>query len=169
MAEKWKIGSAKLGSGVILLISLEDRAIRIEVGEGLEGEITDLQAGRIINDEMLPYFKKNDFNSGVAIGLQSIARLLGGELHGDFHIRQRPGDWLGFAFYAFIFLFFVLMPLLGGRRFSSGNRGIVTGLFLGSLFGGSGRSGGGGFGGFGGGGWSGGGGGFSGGGASGRW
>ncbi|MBI2027851.1 MAG: TPM domain-containing protein [Deltaproteobacteria bacterium] len=170
LAESWKIGNKGRGNGVILLISLEDRAIRIEVGEGLEGDITDVESERIINDVMIPSFKNGDETAGIAQGLQALAALLGGELQGSFPQSSHRQVFRWKSVFFLLFWLLILIPsVLSGRRGRGG--GVLTALFLGSLLGGGYRGGRGGFGGFGsgGGGWSGGGGGFSGGGASGRW
>lgn len=162
LAEKWKIGSKK-GTGVILLIAVKEHKIRIEVGEGIEGELTDAEAGRIIRGVIAPLFKEGHFVGGIAMGLQSIAASLGEDLslNQKYAIRVRGRySWLGNLFFGLVWIFF-LLPLFFGRR-----RSLFGAFILGSILGGgSGRSYGGGFGG----GWSGGGGGFSGGGASGGW
>jgi uncharacterized protein len=79
VAEKWKIGRKKLDNGAILLIAKEDRKMRIEVGYGLEGKLTDLRAGRIINDIMKPSFKAGDFDRGVSDGVDAIIQTVRGE------------------------------------------------------------------------------------------
>jgi uncharacterized protein len=71
--EKWGVGKKKEDNGVLLLIAIEDRKLRIEVGYGLEGTITDLEAGNIINNVITPKFKQNDYNSGVYDGVAAIA------------------------------------------------------------------------------------------------
>jgi uncharacterized protein len=71
--EKWGIGKKGKNNGVLLLISKEDRKLRIEVGYGLEGAITDLESGRIINNIIVPQFKAGDYNTGVYNGVVAIA------------------------------------------------------------------------------------------------
>ena len=63
-AEAWKIGQAGKDNGVILIASKGDREMRIEVGRGLEGRLTDLMSGRIIDLVMKPRFKRGDFDGG---------------------------------------------------------------------------------------------------------
>ncbi len=65
VAEKWKIGRKNLDNGVIMLIARDDREVRIEVGYGLEGEITDVFAGDVIREIIVPAFKAGDFNTGI--------------------------------------------------------------------------------------------------------
>jgi len=71
--EKWKIGKAKEDNGVLLLVAISDGELRIEVGYGLEGTITDLEAGDIINDVIVPYFKQGDYEKGIYEGVAAIA------------------------------------------------------------------------------------------------
>ena len=69
LAEKWKFGTAKNDNGVILLIFPDDRAVRIEVGYGLEGVLTDAVCAQIIRERITPAFRKGDFDTGVASGI----------------------------------------------------------------------------------------------------
>jgi len=74
VAEKWKIGRKRQDDGVILVIAKADQAVRIEVGYGLEGVLTDLHSQRIISDILLPHFKQNDFYGGITTGIADIIR-----------------------------------------------------------------------------------------------
>ena len=74
VAEKWKLGSAEKDNGILLLISKEDRKIRIEVGEGMEGNLPDAYSKRVIDDVIAPYFKKGLFDEGVMAGTFQILR-----------------------------------------------------------------------------------------------
>jgi uncharacterized protein len=161
VADKWKIGDQKSDKGAIFILALKERKLRIEVGQGLEGDLTDLQSKRIIK-EVSPYFKNQDYESGVVLTLSLMAQALHKEIvfSGDQkatpkHFRNKVGS-LKIIIALFILIFVLQFINPGGR----GPRG-----FGGGGYGGFG--GGGGFSGGGGGGWSGGGGGFSGGGASG--
>lgn len=69
---KFKIGDSKKNNGILLLISTSDRALRIEVGYGLEGIINDGKAGRIRDEMMIPYLKNNDWNNGIKNGYDAI-------------------------------------------------------------------------------------------------
>lgn len=79
VAEKWKIGRKRQDDGVILVIAKADRAVRIEVGYGLEGVLTDLHSQRIVSDIILPHFKQNDFYGGITTGIADIIRRIDGE------------------------------------------------------------------------------------------
>lgn len=165
MHNSWNIQYQERGNGVLILISEQDRSMRIEVGYGLEGAIPDIMANRIINDVLTPSFRAGDFYGGLDQATNILIDLAAGEFEG-FPERQSSGGE-GFPIDVLIIFIIIIFILIskgkggkGGRRHSLGSSGII---FYGGGFG-TGR-GGGGFGGFGGGG------GFSsgGGGASGGW
>jgi len=157
--ETWGVGQKSKDNGALLLVAKAERRMRIEVGYGLEGRLTDLLAGRIIDNEISPRFKQGDFDGGIIAGVVAMAEAVRGEYQGSGTTNKKKiGSPIGL-----IFLLFFLGPLLSrltGRRSSLSRRGRANGAgpFLGR---------GGGFGG--GGGFSGGGGGGGGGGASGGW
>jgi uncharacterized protein len=80
VADKWKIGRKKVDDGVIVLIAKNDRAVRIEVGYGLEGALTDALSKRIIDGAMIPRFKQQDFYGGISAGVDQIGRVIDGEI-----------------------------------------------------------------------------------------
>lgn len=79
VAEKWKLGQTGKDNGALLLIAVNDHKIRIEVGYGLEGLLTDAITSRIIRNEIAPRFRKNDFNGGVTAGVDAMVKAIGGE------------------------------------------------------------------------------------------
>ena len=79
VAEKWQIGQKGFDNGAILLIAKNDRKLRIEVGYGLEGSLTDLMAGRIIRNVIVPQFKAGNFDQGVIDGVQAMIGVVRGE------------------------------------------------------------------------------------------
>ncbi len=79
VAEKWKLGRKKVDDGAILVVAKDDRAVRIEVGYGLEGALTDLTSKRIISETILPRFKAQDFYGGITAGIEQIIRVVDGE------------------------------------------------------------------------------------------
>lgn len=131
VAESWKLGRKGVDDGVLLLIARDDRALRIEVGYGLEGAIPDAVAKRIISEIILPYFKAGDFNGGIRAGVESIIKVIEGEPLPEAK-KLRPGgktsgnldDWLGIAF-IFTVVFGGLMRILFGQ--------FVGGLIAGSV------------------------------------
>lgn len=77
--DQWQVGRKNIDDGVLLVVAKDDRRLRIEVGYGLEGAITDLQAGRIIREFISPDFKKNEYVAGVNRGVDKIMALAEGE------------------------------------------------------------------------------------------
>jgi len=79
LAEAWKIGRKGPDDGAILIVAKDDRQMRIEVGYGLEGALTDATSGRILNETITPLFKQGDFYGGVNAGLDQMIRVVDGE------------------------------------------------------------------------------------------
>ena len=79
VAEQWKLGRKKVDDGAILVIAKNDRAMRIEVGYGLEGALGDLTSKRIISETILPRFKSQDFYGGITAGVEQVIRVVDGE------------------------------------------------------------------------------------------
>jgi uncharacterized protein len=79
VAEAWKIGRKKVDDGALLVIAKNDRHLRIEVGYGLEGALTDATTKRIIDEDITPRFKAGDFAGGVSAGVDRMIRLIDGE------------------------------------------------------------------------------------------
>ncbi len=181
VAEAWTIGQKGKDNGVIFIVSKGDRKTRIEVGQGLEGKLTDLMAGRIVDLVVNPRFKRGDFDGGFLAGTQALIDVTRGEFKADgnrFAQRhENPSRFFSLAiFFAFIIVILgsisrilgvvvgaVGLPAIALLAFSSigvvflvilAAVGIFVGLVLPMLFSSGGR---GGFGGFGGGGFYGGG------------
>src|SRR6267142_1472778 len=79
VAEAWKIGRKKVDDGALLVIAKNDRHLRIEVGYGLEGALTDVTTKRIIDEVITPKFKSGDFAGGISAGVDRIIRVIDGE------------------------------------------------------------------------------------------
>jgi uncharacterized protein len=79
VVEKWKLGRKKIDDGALLLIAKNDRSLRIEVGYGLEGALTDATSKQIIDDIIVPYFKRGDFYGGIDAGVSQMMRVIQGE------------------------------------------------------------------------------------------
>jgi uncharacterized protein len=79
LGDAWKIGREGPDDGAILIVAKDDRAMRIEVGRGLEGALTDAASSRIINDTIAPLFKQGDFNGGINAGVDQMIRVVDGE------------------------------------------------------------------------------------------
>lgn len=166
VTDQWKLGDAQKDNGILFLIALQDRKMRIEVGQGLEGAIPDVYAKRIIADIVTPYFRKQRYADGIYSGVAQIMALADKEFADEKGMTtdDRSDDKGGGIPLGIIVLILIVISILGrfggGRgRYLGGRGGFGGGTFGGGGFGGSG----------GGGGWSGGSGGFSGGGSSGSW
>ena len=79
VAEQWKLGRKKVDDGAVLVVAQNDRALRIEVGYGLEGALTDATSKRIISEIIVPRFKAGDFHGGITAGVDQIIRVIDGE------------------------------------------------------------------------------------------
>jgi uncharacterized protein len=92
VAEQWKIGRKKIDDGAILVVAKDDRKLRIEVGYGLEGALTDVTAKRIIDEVITPKFRSGDFAGGISDGVNRILRVIDGEpLPAPAQPRQNTG------------------------------------------------------------------------------
>ena len=198
VAEQWKLGRKKVDDGAILVVAKDDRALRIEVGYGLEGALNDATSKRIISEIIVPQFKQQDYHGGITAGIGQIIRVIDGEPLPA--TSEKPVGGIG-GFQQYVPIIFIFALAVGGVLRAALGRvpgALVTGgavaviawfvagalsmaliagvmaLFVTLLGGGMGRRGLGGYYGGGGrgssgGGFRGGGGGFGGGGASGRW
>ncbi|MGN8199442.1 TPM domain-containing protein [Salinisphaera sp. RV14] len=182
LGRAWGIGQKKKNNGALLIIAKKEHAVRIEVGYGLEGQLTDARSSVIIHQVIEPAFKKGDFDAGVLRGTAAIVQLLGGKPPSELvqqasqamqhqqHEQRRPS--LGHTLMFFVLIIAIVALFGGGGGGGRGGRRRRGGFMpwfipMGGGFGGG--AGGFGGGGLGGGGFSGGGGGFGGGGASGGW
>ena len=171
LGRHWGIGQKGKNTGAMLIVALKEHKVRIEVGYGLEGTLTDATSRTIIESDILPSFKRGDFNAGVIAGTTSILKVLGGDGGAEpspesIATADSSNVALGlFTLFFLLALILIASKILGGSlKYFIRRMGGVVGP--GTNFGGGGFSGGGGFGG---GGFSGGGGSFGGGGASGSW
>ncbi len=182
LAEKWGIGQKGKNNGILILVKPkkgnEKGEAFIAVGYGLEGVVPDAVARRIVQNEMIPKFRNNDYASGLLTGVGVLKDLTRGEYTADNYIKKTEGN-SGFATVFFLlFIFMVIFISIKGKKTQSSSLGhslpfwvLMSMLGSGSSHSGSwdsfssgsgGFGGGGGFGGFGGGG-------FGGGGAGGSW
>jgi len=169
VAEAWKIGQKGIDNGAILLVAQAERKVRIEVGRGLEGKLTDLVSGRIIRAEISPRFKAGDYDGGIVAGVSAIAAVVKGEYtaaprdlrHGK---KGAPPLFTLLVFLAVAAVFFssfskylsgavgaIGLPVIAWLTFPGLALAIIGGLIVGGfilglllplLFGGGGRGGG---------------------------
>jgi uncharacterized protein len=117
LAEKWQVGRAQPDDGVIFLIARDDRTMRIEVGRGLEGALSDITTSRILNDTVVPLFRAGDFHGGIAAGVDQIIRVIDGEAlpAADQSWKQKEGPqvpWMA-VLIGGVFLASFLRPFIG--------------------------------------------------------
>jgi uncharacterized protein len=171
VGDAWKIGQKNKDNGIIFLVAKQDRKIRIEVGRGLEGRLTDLLAGRIVNLVISPRFKRGDFDGGFQTGVSALIDATRGEFKADERQASKnkgAPSFLTFLIAGFVGLIFMgsLSRILGGIAGAIGLPALIhfglfplgivflilaalagfgIGMFLPSLFSGGGGSRGGGF------------------------
>lgn len=140
--KEWGIGTAGRDNGVLLLVAMEERTVRIEVGYGLEGALTDLKSGRIVDGLIVPKFKNEDYAGGIVSGVDAIM----GEIKGEYSVMDDPaangeddtsiGEIISFGFFIFLNILFAMGRAL--RSVGKSHRiwpGGAFGLFLAVLFG----------------------------------
>ncbi|OLC29345.1 MAG: hypothetical protein AUH31_07230 [Armatimonadetes bacterium 13_1_40CM_64_14] len=89
--EQWRIGKRDKNNGILIVVALQDRRVRIEVGYGLEGKVPDAQAGRIIRDIITPSFRQGDYAGGLTAAVDELARLIGAPSAASPRPAPRPG------------------------------------------------------------------------------
>ena len=178
VAEQNKLGTEKNDNGLLVLVAIEEHKIRIEVGYGLEGAITDGTTALIRENEIAPRFRQGDYFGGLQAGLRALMLAGAGEYHAEPKDTTPEGIGIGGIIVAIIVIIVIGRLMRGGRGRGGGGGSVLPWIIAANSFGrgwggrsSGGWSGGGGgsFGGGGGGGWSGGGGSFGGGGSSGSW
>ncbi len=142
VAERWKLGREAVDDGILFLVALEDRAIRIEVGYGLEGAVSDAISKRIIAEIVTPHFREGNYFAGIDAGVESLVRVIEGEPLPAPDARGGIDAGEGGGGFGIIFLFLAIAVgmilrkvfgrLLGGI-FTGGVIALLGWLFLGSL------------------------------------
>ncbi len=140
--EVWQLGRAGVDDGVLLVVAKDDRAVRIEVGYGLEGVLPDAIAKRIIEDDIIPWFRNGDFYAGIDAGLTRVIGVIEGEPlpppRKKTVSQARTGlDWLFPAFVLLLIgrrLLTAVFGRFGGASVSSAILGMIAWIVVGSLF-----------------------------------
>jgi len=156
VADAWKIGRKTVGDGVLMVVAVQDRRVRIEVARTLEGAIPDLAAKRVIDEAITPRFRQGDYAGGIGLGLDRLAGLIRGEAlpapattgsgqDGPFGnlLGQDTGDLLIFFLVAVPVIGAVAKNILGSRLGSVATGGVAgwiafdmtTSLLIGGLVG----------------------------------
>lgn len=112
VADTWKIGQKNKDNGIIFIVAKQERKIRIEVGRGLEGRLTDLLAGRIIDLVIKPKFKRGDFDGGFIAGTHALIDAVKGEFNSDKVQHSEKNDASKLA--TFIIFMIIAMLVIGG-------------------------------------------------------
>ena len=132
VVEQWKLGRKNVDDGALLIVAKNDRQLRIEVGYGLEGALTDATSHRIIDETIVPRFKEGDFYGGITAGVDSMMRVVSGEpLPAPPEGRQGSGGARGL-----LPVLFVLTVVAGGILRAAFGRlpgAVVTGSLIGLL------------------------------------
>jgi len=131
VAEKWKLGQKDKDNGVLLLIAVDDHKMRIEVGYGLEGVVTDALASRIIRNELAPNFRKDDYDTGVISAVNAIIAAIGGEYRAD-ETDENSAEELGLKerILLGVFIFGILGVFTAAGLFTTGCAGWFLYAFL---------------------------------------
>ena len=145
VAEAWKIGRKKIDDGAILVVAKNDHRLRVEVGYGLEGALTDITSKRIIDEIITPRFRNGDFAGGISAGVDRIIRVIDGEKLPAPELTHRQGSTRSFdptdLFNPFliipVLLFGGVMRTMLGRLLGSAAAGglvaLIAWFFFGSL------------------------------------
>jgi uncharacterized protein len=146
----WKIGTKKNSNGVLMLVFVQDRKMRIQPGYGLEGAMPDALCSRIIRETMVPAFRDGKYGAGLASGISAVMQATKGEYKGTGRKSDKPMTILDFLFspLGFFLLVMIVLVVINRNRRDVGSGGIspgaaaATGFFIGGM-GGGGSSGGG--------------------------
>jgi uncharacterized protein len=141
VAEAWKIGRKKVDDGALLVVAKNDRRLRIEVGYGLEGVLTDVTTKRIIDEIITPKFKSGDFAGGISAGIDKMIGLVNGEKLPEPSPTHWDGDSFNFDVFNPFWLFFAfvisgIFRSMLGRLIGSIATGGAVALLVWFLFGG---------------------------------
>ena len=133
--KEWKIGKEKEDNGVLILAAIEDRKMRLEVGYGLEGALTDAQSNWIINNEMKPAFQAGNYGEGINLAVDKIISATRGEYIPS-EKKQSKVNY-EFIFWVVIFVFMWLAAILGRSKswWAGGAIGGAAGVVLGLIWG----------------------------------
>ena len=145
VAEQWKVGRKRVDDGALLVVAIKDRALRIEVGYGLEGALPDIVAKRIIAEDIVPHFKRGDFYGGIGAGVTRMIAVVEGEAlpppreSGATRGGDGAGGLEGLLIIGFMLVFVVggVVRAMFGKFLGSGVIGALAGvagwLTLGSI------------------------------------
>jgi len=133
VVDAWKLGREKPDDGALLLVAIEDHTLRIEVGRGLEGALTDLVSNRIIDETITPRFREGDFAGGISAGVDRMIGVVDGEAlpppdehwSGD---SRGIGQLFPLLFFVIIFVSGILRGIFGRALGSVATGGVTGGI-----------------------------------------
>lgn len=134
VADQWKIGRQRVDDGAILIVAKNDRTVRIEVGYGLEGVLTDATSKDIVSDVIIPRFRRGEFYEGISAGVDRMIAVIGGEALPPAGARDARSDRGALRHYAPVVLLMALV--IGGILRSALGRvpgAVVTGGVIGGV------------------------------------
>ena len=138
VANAWKIGRQDVGDGLLIVVAKADRRMRIEVSKTLEGAVTDIASGRIVNEIMAPRFRANDYAGGIEGAVDAVSALI---RHEPLPLpaptapesgQTRLGELLPFVFFA-VFMAMQVLRRVTGSAMVAAATGVSTGLLVGWL------------------------------------
>jgi len=134
VVDQWQLGRGKVDDGVLLLVALADRRMRIEVGYGLEGALPDATANRIIQQDVTPAFKRGDYYGGIMVGVDRIMRVIEGEPLPEPEISPPAAEVPGlFSVLPLVFVFVLVGGSILRRMFGRVGGALATGGLVGFL------------------------------------
>ena len=156
LGEKWGVGKADKDNGIVILVKpTEEKGghqVFISPGRGLEGAVTDISCGEIVDNELIPNFKKGDYFTGIKNAIVVLAKMAKGEINEKSYRKANHKNDLVSSIFGFLFILVIVILLIRkGGRGGNGTTFGRGGFFVGGFGAGGGSSSGGGFGGFGGG------------------
>ena len=136
VSEAWKLGQEKKDNGVLFLVAMQEKQMRIEVGYGLEGVLTDAMSSRINRNEVAPYFRQGNYEAGIQAGVMAIIHAVEGTYVNDEPlVRKRKGRS---PIATIIFIVILIIAMSRKNRGGGGGRGggFWTAAMMGSMMGG---------------------------------
>jgi uncharacterized protein len=132
VADAWKLGRKGVDDGAILIVALNDRKLRIEVGRGLEGALPDAIANRIIDEDVVPQFRRGDIYGGIATGVDRMLRVIEGEPLPEPELNSPSQGVPGlFTLLPFLFIFAMIGGSIFRRMFGRVGGALATGGLVG--------------------------------------
>ncbi|HKZ35571.1 MAG TPA: TPM domain-containing protein [Patescibacteria group bacterium] len=135
--EEWGIGDKEKDNGVLLLVAIDDRELRIEVGYGLEPVLTDSRSGNIIRDQITPLFKAGNYEGGIIAGTEAIISVVSGDptVFDQPEVSNSAGETFGMFWFGLVMLFMYTAAFLSrsNRYWPGGVIGLIFGVILGGI------------------------------------